>query len=115
MTLRTYTAFIAAILAATSVFAQTSTGVTKGMDTAKKPAAEAKQQTYTATGTVKKVDVKGGKVTVEHGPVTGLNWPAMTMAFKVKNKALWKSLQEGKKVDLEFAQQGKDYVVTGVK
>lgn len=115
MTLRAYTVFIATILVATSVFAQTSTGAMKGMGIGIKPVAGAKQQTHTASGTVKKADVKAGKVTVEHGPVASLNWPAMTMAFKVKDKALWKRLEEGKKVDLEFAQQGTDYVVTGVK
>ena len=115
MKLRTYTAFIATMLATISVFAQTNTGDMKGMDMGKKPVAEAKQQTHTATGTVKKADPKSGKVTLQHGPVASLNWPAMTMAFKVDNQALWKKLQDGKKVEVEFTKQGADYVVTGVK
>ncbi|HXE50284.1 MAG TPA: copper-binding protein [Ramlibacter sp.] len=112
---RTYTAFIATMLAAISVFAQTNTGDMKGMDMGAKPVAEAKQQTHTATGTVKKADAKAGKVTLQHGPVASLNWPAMTMAFKVKDKALWPKLEDGKKVEIEFTKQGADYVVTGVK
>jgi Cu(I)/Ag(I) efflux system periplasmic protein CusF len=111
----TCTAFTAAMLAATSVFAQMHTGHTKGMDMSIKPVAQARQQTHTATGTVKKADEKAGKVTLEHGPVASLNWPAMTMAFKVNDKALWKKLENGNKVEVEFAQQGADYVVTGVK
>jgi Cu(I)/Ag(I) efflux system periplasmic protein CusF len=115
MKLRTYTVFIAAIVATISVFAQTTMGDMKGMDMGKKPVAEAKQQTHTATGTVKKADATAGKVTLQHGPVASLNWPAMTMAFKVKDKALWKELEDGKKVEVEFTKQGADYVVTAVK
>jgi Cu(I)/Ag(I) efflux system periplasmic protein CusF len=47
--------------------------------------------------------------------VASLKWPAMTMAFKVKDEGLWKKLEDGKKVEVEFAQQGKDYVITAVK
>jgi len=115
MKLRTYTVFIATMFAATSMFAQTHTGDMKGMDMGVKPVADAKQETHTATGTVKKADPKSGKVTLQHGPVASLNWPAMTMAFKVKDKALWPKLEDGKKVEVEFTKQGADYVVTGVK
>jgi Cu/Ag efflux protein CusF len=84
------------------------------MDMSIKPAAGARQ-THMAAGTVKKSDAKAGKVTLAHGPVASLNWPAMTMAFKVKDKALWKKLGDGNKVELEFTQEGADYVVTAVK
>jgi len=39
----------------------------------------------------------------------------MTMAFQVKDKTLLDKLSAGKKVNFEFVQQGKDYVVTSVK
>nr|WP_238136989.1 copper-binding protein [Variovorax sp. JS1663] len=39
----------------------------------------------------------------------------MTMKFLVKDKALWEKLAEGKQVEVEFTQEGKDYVVTKVK
>jgi Cu(I)/Ag(I) efflux system periplasmic protein CusF len=113
MTFRSSTALIAAALAATSAFAQMHTGHTTGMDMGNKSVAG--QQVHTAAGTVKKADPKAGKVTLEHGPVASLKWPAMTMAFKVKDEGLWKKLEDGKKVEVEFAQQGKDYVVTAVK
>jgi Cu(I)/Ag(I) efflux system protein CusF len=44
-----------------------------------------------------------------------MNWPAMTMTFKVKDKALLQKVKQGEKVNFEFVQQGKDYVVTAVK
>jgi Cu(I)/Ag(I) efflux system periplasmic protein CusF len=108
------TALLAAILAATSAFAQMNMGDMKGMPMGQKPEAAARQ-THTAAGTVRKADETAGTVTLQHGPVASLNWPAMTMAFKVKDKALWKKLESGKKVEVEFAQQGPDYVVVAVK
>jgi len=89
-------------------------GDMKGMDMGKKPAAGA-QTAHKATGVVKKVDPKAGTVTLAHDPVKSLNWPAMTMGFTVKDKALLDKLQAGKKVEFDFVQQGKDYVITTVK
>ena len=62
-----------------------------------------------------KVDPATNSVTIAHEPVSTMNWPAMTMTFKVKDKALLQKVKEGEKVDFEFVQQGKDYVVTAVK
>jgi Cu/Ag efflux protein CusF len=39
----------------------------------------------------------------------------MTMPFTVKDKALLEKLQAGNKVEFEFVQQGKEYVITTVK
>ena len=71
--------------------------------------------THAATGTVKNVDPNSETVTLDHGAVPTLKWPAMTMGFKVRDKAVLDKLQPGKKVEFEFVQQGKDYVITGVK
>lgn len=54
-------------------------------------------------------------MSLAHGPVASLNWPAMTMNFKVKDKKLWPKLHEGSEVDVEIVQQGKDYVIAKVK
>lgn len=89
-------------------------GGMKGMDMGKKPAAGA-QTAHKATGAVKKVDPKAGTVTLAHDPVKSLNWPAMTMGFTVKDKAMFDKLSADKKVEFEFVQQGKDYVITTVK
>jgi len=105
----TLTAFVTS---ATIVLAQS--GDMKGMDVGKKPAAGA-QAAHKATGVVKKVDPKTGTVTLAHDPVRSLNWPAMTMGFQFKDKVLLDKLQPGKKIEFEFMQQGKDYVITAVK
>jgi Cu/Ag efflux protein CusF len=89
-------------------------GDMKGMDMDNKPAAGA-QTAHKATGVVKKVDPKAGTVTLAHDPVRSLNWPAMTMGFQVKDKPLLNKLAVDKKVEFEFVQQGKNYVITSVK
>jgi Cu(I)/Ag(I) efflux system protein CusF len=71
--------------------------------------------THTARAVVKSVDAANGKVTLSHEAVKSLNWPAMTMAFPVKDKALLDKLTVGKKVNVEFAKEGADYVITAVK
>ena len=90
----------------------------KGMDmkmekkAAKKKAAA---QSHHASGVVKSVDAGKGTVTIDHGPVASLNWPAMSMGFKAKDKKSLHTLKPGQKIDFEFVQQGKDYVITKVK
>jgi Cu/Ag efflux protein CusF len=70
--------------------------------------------THKASATVKSADPAKGVVTLAHGPVESLQWPAMTMTFAVKDKALFDKLAVGRKVDVEFTKQGSDYIVTAV-
>jgi Cu/Ag efflux protein CusF len=76
---------------------------------------ESKAARHKAVGTVKSLDPAAGTVTLAHGPVKSLNWPAMTMGFTVKDKALFDKLSVGKKVDVEIVQQDSKYVITAVK
>jgi Cu(I)/Ag(I) efflux system protein CusF len=108
------TLVLALALPAAAVMAQQKMDDMKGMDMAKKPAA-GMQMAHKAMGTVKKVDAKAGVVTLAHEPVKSMNWPAMTMGFKVKDKMLMNKLSDGKKVEFEFMQEDKDYVITSVK
>ena len=115
MKFSTYTIAAIAAFSTLGALAQQKMNDMKGMDMGKMPTADAKQATHTATATVKKADHKAGTVTLAHGPVASLNWPPMTMSFKVKDKMLWSKLGDGKKVDVEFVKDGGDYVVTKVK
>lgn len=72
-------------------------------------------QTHHAGGMVKKLDAAKGTVTFAHGPVKSLNWPPMTMGFRVTDKALLERLEVGKEVEFEFVKEGSDYVVTGIR
>jgi len=83
----------------------------KGMGVDKK--SEAKS--HKGVGTVKKVDAAAGTVTIAHGPIPTMKWPAMSMTFTVKDKALLGKFSQDKKVEFEFVEQGSNYVITSVK
>ncbi len=71
---------------------------------------------HQAEATVDDVDAKAGTVTLNHGPVANLKWPAMTMEFKVANSALLKDLQPKARVTVDFVERQKgEWVITGVK
>ncbi len=70
---------------------------------------------HKGSGTVTKVDQVKGTVTISHGPVQSMKWPAMTMTFKAKDKAMLGKVKQGEKVEFNFVQSGKDYVVTEIK
>ena len=93
-------------------FAPAGLAQSSGMDNTRR---EPQAQTHKASGTVTKVDQPNSKVTIAHGPVPSLKWPAMTMNFIVKDKALLGKLSSGKKVQFEFVQQGRDYVITSAR
>jgi Cu(I)/Ag(I) efflux system protein CusF len=86
----------------------------KDMDMSK-PAPMSPQTVHKGIGVVKKLDPTAGTVTINHGPIATMNWPAMSMTFKVRDKALMNKLAVDKKVDFQFVQQGKDFVVTDAR
>lgn len=88
----------------------------KGMQMDKMTTAtDGKETVHKAKGTVKKINVQTGVVTLAHGPVQSMNWPPMVMGFKVRDKSLLDKLAEGRQIEFEFMQSGKDYVLTQVK
>lgn len=67
-------------------------------------------------GVVEKIDANSGMVSINHGPIASLNWPAMTMEFKVANSALLEQLKPGARVAFEIVErQPGEWVVTGVR
>jgi Cu(I)/Ag(I) efflux system membrane fusion protein len=67
---------------------------------------------HVALGTIKSVDTATGKVMIAHGPVASLDWPAMTMGFAVKDKALLERLKPGQQIEFRFAEGDPDYQLT---
>lgn len=49
-------------------------------------------------GTIKKVDAKGGKVTINHGPLLNLDMPPMTMVFRV-DEAMIAKMSAGQEIE----------------
>lgn len=76
---------------------------------------KAESQVHKGKGVVTNVDRAGGKVTLKHDPIKSLNWPTMTMAFAVKDKAMLDKVTKDKKVQFEFVQQGEQFVITSIK
>lgn len=66
-----------------------------------------------AAGTVTAIDAAKGTITLDHGAMGGLGWPAMTMSFTVKPEQL-SGIKVGDKVDFEIDWDGKAGTVTKI-
>lgn len=106
---------IAAILVLSATAALAQQKMMDGMKDVPMGKPAAGQTVHMAKGKVTKVDAAASVVTLAHEPVKSLNWPAMTMGFKVKDKMMLDKLTVGKTVDFEFAQADKGYVISNVK
>ena len=62
-------------------------------------------------GTVEAVDAAAGTVEIAHEPIASLKWPAMSMEFKVRDKAHLGHLTRGQVVQFEFVEEGGEYVI----
>jgi len=81
----------------------------KGMDNGMK------KQVNTGAGEIKSIDMQQHKITIAHGPIASINWPAMNMTFVFTPVAdSVKTLKAGEKVDFSFVQQGNDYVLQSI-
>ena len=57
------------------------------------------------SGTVTAIDATAGKITLDHGAIPAVDWPAMTMTFRTKNAAQVRGLKTGDRVRFTFTQQ----------
>ena len=88
----------------------------KGEITAAAPTAGAAPATHRGEGTVTAVDPAGASVTLAHGPIASLKWPAMTMDFKVKDAALLRALKPGQRIVFDLAgEAGGEYTIVRVQ
>lgn len=65
------------------------------------------------SGQIKKVDKAAGKVTLAHGPLENLGMPAMTMVFRVQDKAWLGQMKDGDKI--RFVADNVNNVLTIVR
>jgi Cu(I)/Ag(I) efflux system periplasmic protein CusF len=90
-------------------------GGMKDMDVKmEKGAKKAPAKSHHATGVVKSVNAEKGTVSIDHEAVSSMNWPAMNMSFKAKDKKMLQAVKPGAKVEFDFEQHGKEYVITKV-
>ena len=59
-------------------------------------------ETYRATGSIQSITARG--VTLRHGPVPALEWPAMTMTFANNGPAQMRGFKSGDRVTFTFEQ-----------
>ena len=62
-------------------------------------------------GVVLKVDRANATVKMNHEPIPALNWPKMTMPFRLKEGALADQVKEGDTVEFFLEKSGSDYVI----
>lgn len=76
---------------------------------------EAKQApTAMASGTVKAIDTEKNMVTLAHGAVPALHWPAMTMGFSATAEQL-AGLKVGDRVEFEFRAEGMEATIASIQ
>ena len=68
--------------------------------------------TYSAAGNV--TAIAGDRVTISHGPVAGLGWPAMTMTFTAPEPAMLQGIGVGDRVAVQFRRNRHDYPLTAI-
>jgi Cu(I)/Ag(I) efflux system protein CusF len=74
-----------------------------------KPAAGA--STAWTEGEVRRIDKAAGKVTIKHGPMPKFDMPPMTMAYRVKDKAMLDHLKPGDKIKFDADGVGGEFTV----
>lgn len=77
-------------------------------------AAPAAPKTGSGEGKVISVNASTGAITIEHGPIKQIDWPAMTMGFTAKPELL-KGIAAGDKVAFEIKGSGENYEVVSIR
>jgi Cu(I)/Ag(I) efflux system periplasmic protein CusF len=67
--------------------------------------------TVSATGVVVQVKADQGKIKINHDPIAALNWPQMTMFFRVKDQAVLEGIVAGDKVRFELEKGATGLVI----
>ena len=73
------------------------------------------KKTAHGVGVIKAIDAKQGTITLEHQPIKEMNWPAMTMAFKVSDSKLLSGHTAGEKVAFELRGSDPSPLVTSIQ
>lgn len=80
-----------------------------------KPDLPQKTVGHKAQGTLDSIN-DDGSVSITHGPIKSLKWPAMTMDFALANSALTSGIAPGSPITFEIVErQPGEWVITGMK
>jgi Cu(I)/Ag(I) efflux system membrane fusion protein len=73
---------------------------------------EAANAVHEASGRITAID--GQHVTIAHGPIASLNWPAMTMQFSLARPELARGLAGGESITFRFREASGAYVIEDI-
>jgi Cu(I)/Ag(I) efflux system protein CusF len=74
----------------------------------------ATEKTGHGSGVITALDPRANKVTIKHGPIPAVGWPAMSMTFTATPPSLLKGLKVGRKVAFDVKTKGAAAEVTAV-
>ena len=104
--------------AALGGFGHQSPGSPPGENVQFKPGASvaAASTTHRGEGSIEAMDWAHAMVTIAHGPIASLKWPAMTMDFRTEDPALLRPLKPGQKVEFEIVEgSAGEYVIVRIQ
>ncbi len=66
-------------------------------------------------GVVLQVEPKKATIKIDHEPIPALNWPRMTMFFRLKGPVSASTLKKGDVVEFALEKAGSSYVIAEIK
>lgn len=79
--------------------------ITHEHDDAGSHTGESARATHRGEGVIRALDFAHGVVTLAHEPIASLNWPAMTMDFRVLEPSLLQSFKPGQRIVFEMVEE----------
>ncbi len=67
------------------------------------------------SGTVTAIDKTAGTITLDHGPIAAIQWPAMSMEFKASPASLLETVKVGDKVSFDLKMAAGTGEVTAIR
>ena len=72
------------------------------------------QKTASGTGTVVALNAAAKKITLDHGPMAAIDWPAMKMEFPTASSVDLSKVKIGDKVRFTLTGSGSNYTVQSI-
>jgi len=95
---------------------QIAPGSSETVPTVPLPPSPSSPMSHRGKGVIKAIDVINTTVTLAHGPIASLSWPAMIMDFKVLNLALLRTLKPGQEIAFEITEASPgEYIIVRIQ
>ncbi len=101
---------VTAVLAAVSACSKSEPSANQ-TQAAIQPSADQQGQIYSGSGAI--TAIAGDQVSIKHGPIAGIGWPAMTMTFAAQPE-IAAPVRVGDQVDFSFRKNGGAYQLTSL-